>query len=41
MNLDCSWNSVGKSSGDKNIVQNLLLRGGLWLTYHCSWVVAI
>ena len=29
------------SSGGKNTVQNLLLQGGLWLNYCCSWVVAI
>ena len=27
------------NSGGKNIVQNLLLRGALWLNYRCSWVV--
>ena len=29
------------SSGGQNVVQNLLLRGGLWLNYCCSWVVTV
>ena len=29
------------SSGGKNIVQNLLLWGGLWLNYCYSWIVVI
>ena len=35
--LEFSW----VSSGVKNIVLNLLLWEGLWLNYHCLWVVAI
>ena len=27
------------SSDGRNMVQNLLLRGGLWLNYCCSWEV--
>ena len=33
--LDFSW----VSSDGRNMVQNLLLRGGLWLNYCCSWEV--
>ena len=26
------------NNGGKNVVQNLLLQGGLWVNYRCSWV---